>query len=106
MNKKLQAGKRSRGFEGESSKKYEKGFLGNMRIKDLDDKYQTLIANIAALRKSNSVIYNKVLNKLGTLNKHCGNSTYLLYMCVFVLCISVFFVCIYVSGVVYANVNL
>ena len=68
LKKKLQAGKRSSGFEGESSKKYEKGFLGNMRIKDLDDEYQTLIANIEALRRSDSTIYNKVLNKLGELS--------------------------------------
>ena len=68
LNKRLQAGKRSRGLEGESSKKYEKGFLCNMRIKDLDDEYQTLIANIEALRKSDSVICNKVLNKLEELS--------------------------------------
>ena len=68
LNKKLQAEKRSRGLEGESSKKHNKGFLGNMRIKDLDDEYQTLIANIEALRKSDSVSCNKVLDKLGELS--------------------------------------
>ena len=68
LKKKLQAGKRSSSFEGESSEKYEKEFLGNMRIKDLDDEYQTLITNIEALRKSDSSIRNKVLNKLGELS--------------------------------------
>ena len=68
LKKKLQAGKRSRSFEGESRKKYKKGFLGNMRIKDLDDEYLILLANIEALRKSDSAIRNKVLNKLGELS--------------------------------------
>lgn len=65
LKKKLQAaliGKVRRGYSGEPSK--IKSGRRDVKIEDLDDECQLMIANIEALRESDNIIYGKVLNML------------------------------------------
>ena len=65
LKKKLQAvlvGKVRRGYSGEPSR--IKSGRKDVKIEDLDDECQLMIANIEALRESDNIIYGKVLNML------------------------------------------
>ena len=65
LKKKLEAEKRMR---GRLSKKSEKRFKKHLKIEDLVEKYQIIIENMEALRKSDSVVYNEVRNMLEELS--------------------------------------
>ena len=65
LKKKLQAaliGKVRRGCSGEPSR--IKSGREHVKIEDLDDECQLMIANIEALKESDNIIYGKVLNML------------------------------------------
>ena len=65
LKKKLEAEKRMR---VRLSKKSEKRFKKHLKIEDLMEKYQIIITNMEALRKSDSVVYNEVRNMLEELS--------------------------------------
>ena len=65
LKKKLEAEKRMR---GRFIKKSEKRFKKHLKIEDLEEEYQIIIANMEALRKSDSVVYNEVRNILEELS--------------------------------------
>ena len=68
MKKKLQAlliGKqRGGGYLGKPRRIVISGGRKDLKIEELDDECQLMIANIEALRESDDIIYNKVLNIL------------------------------------------
>ena len=69
LKKKLQAaliGKVRRGYSGEPSR--IKSGRKDVKIEDLDDECQLMIANIEALRESDNIIYGKVFNMLDQQN--------------------------------------
>ena len=65
LKKKLEAEKKVRDC---LIKKTEKRFKKQLKVEDLAEEYQTIIANMEALKKSDSVVYNEVLNMLGELS--------------------------------------
>lgn len=65
LKKKLEAEKKVRDC---LIKKTEKRFKKQLKVEDLAEEYQTIIANMEALKKSDGVVYNEVLNMLGELS--------------------------------------
>ena len=64
LKKKLQAvliGKKGGGHLSESSRIRIKGGRKDIKIEEMDEEYQSMIANINVLRESDDKIYNKVL---------------------------------------------